>query len=132
MTYFIFRLCLACLVSALLLLYFLRSLKRCRRERCKHPLMVFLPTLLALLVLLQVVYTTAPKLLDFLDLMRRSLAVKQVTVVNRQALPGILKTSDEEVYQYNPFALEFVVGKHYNVTYTTRSRFIISIDEIER
>ncbi len=131
MVYFLSRAGLAFVFSLGLLILFVFLSKRYRKENCKKPLQVFYPSLCALLLIVFSIYSTAPKLMDSLAVLRNAYSFKQVTVASRQALPGILKTEDGGVYNYNPFSLSLELGESYNISYTPWQKYIINIAEVE-
>lgn len=131
MLYFIFRAALAFAFSLILTILLVFLSHRYRKENCRNPLQVFYPSLCALTLIAFSLYSTTPKLLDSLAVMRNAYSFKQVTVASRQALPGVLKTEDGGVYNYNPFSLQIELGKSYNISYTPWQKFIINIAAVE-
>ncbi len=132
MGYFIVRSLLSFAIAAILLILLLRAHKHYRKESCKRPIQVFFPSIIALVLLVFGLLSTAPFVLDSLAVLRNAYSFKQVTVASRQALPGLLKTEAGEVYHCNPFTVEFDLGKSYNISYTPRRKYIINIAEIEK
>lgn len=132
MTYFVIRAIVSFGISFLLLLLLIRNSSKFKKEKCKKPIQVYYPSIFAALFLIFVLYSTTPKLFDTLAVLRNAYSFKQVTVASRQALPGVLKTVDGEVYHYNPFTLRLESGKTYNVSYTPWQKYIMNISAIEK
>lgn len=129
MLYFLIRLGLSLAVSFTLLVLFLRSVRLYRKERCEKAYQVYLPSLLALLLLSELIFFTSPKVLDLVAILRQNLPFVQISVSDRQSLPGQLKSSDGEIYTYSPFAERPEAGQVYHLSYTPYSKFIIRMDK---
>ncbi len=131
MFYFILRWGLSLSFTALLVLLFLFVSRRYAREEAKRPYQVFLPSCAALLLSCQVVLSSAPKTLDLIALLRNNLSFTRIQVSDRRSVWGTVKTSENELYYYNPLHRRPDPGASYTISFTPYEHFIISIEERE-
>ncbi|NJP40003.1 hypothetical protein HCH52_02895 [Oscillospiraceae bacterium HV4-5-C5C] len=100
---------------------------QCMKTRAKRPYQLFAPTVLAVLLLLQIGFFSGPKLLDCINLASDSQSFAQIQVSKNVALLGILTDQNQQVYHYNPLIFKPLAGETYNFRYLPHSHYITTV-----
>lgn len=132
MFYFYFRFILSSFITAALFIFFLSSVKKYRKEKCSKAVQIFYPFFAAAATILHLWIFSSGMMMDNLMIIRGSLPVQQIEVTSRSAMPGSLKTKNEEIYTYNPFEKPFAPGNSYIISFTPNRHFVISVSKVEK
>lgn len=127
MQYFWINLGLHLLISLLLLIVFLWAIKRNRQHRWPKGFLFLLPTVLMILLLLQVVLFAVPRILDTTTVLRSTYRIESGKVEKI----GILKHTIDvggETYYVNPFEFNIKEGSDVIIKYTPYARYAYSIE----
>lgn len=130
--YFVFRLIVDLVLSIALLYALIWASKAFKKERAKKAYVIYIPTVISLILILQVIFFTAPKLMDGLKLLNGQSSFKQIEVAEKRSLPGGITDTDGEAYYYNPISFKAEVGEVISVRYLPSSRFIVQIENQEQ
>ncbi len=129
--YFVLRTLLDLAVTFVLVNLLAKSARRFKKQRVRHAYLMYLPTLVSLVLILQVYYFVAPKLVDMVRLASDQPSFAQVTVETAGELPGMLHDTNGERYHYNPFVMKVQPGERYSIRYLPSSGYIIKVDTAE-
>lgn len=132
MNWFFIRLGIDLLISGLLLALLLITLRRFRPKRVRSGGRLFIPVLVALLLLIQVLTQTAPKLLDSLRVFAHSESLRNIEVAEVSRSTGRMLSRSGEVFYVsilNPLPER---GERYALRFLPLSRFVISFERDRR
>lgn len=129
MVYFLLRLILSLVVSVLLLLALVRLARLCKLRNLKKKIAFFFPTIVSFILILQVLFSTGPKLLDVLPMIAKRYVVKQVQVEEVLSFHNV-RMSDGEIYYFDGFSNNFVEGQLYQISTTNWSNYVAKAKQI--
>ncbi|MDD2213388.1 MAG: hypothetical protein PHR21_02430 [Oscillospiraceae bacterium] len=125
--FFIIMLIISVLISIVLGRALLKARRQCMKTQAVRPYQLFVPTLLAAILLLQVGFFSAPKMLDCINLAADSQSFAQVQVSKKIAWLGILTDQNQQLYHYNPLIFKPLAGETYSLRYLPHSHYITTV-----
>lgn len=130
--YFVFRLLVDLVISAVLLRLLALVARKFKKRYVSQAYLIYLPTLVSLILIFQIVFFMGPKLIDVVRLVGGGMSFAQIEVSETRQFPGALTDSDGKRFYYNPLGLKAEIGDRYTVRYLPTSRFIIHIESSEQ
>ena len=118
------------LVSLLLLIVFLWAVKNTQQNRWKKGFLYLLPTVLMIILLIQLAVFSIPRLLDMTTVLRSAYRMKSGTIESISSMKDKV-VIDGTTYYVNPFSFERKVGDEVTVKYTPYARYAYSMDLVE-
>lgn len=128
--YFIIRLCLDAIVSGILIHLLLKTSRAFKVTRAKTPYVLYVPTLVSLVLILQVFFFLGPKVIDTVRLIAGTAFYAQVEVASLRSLPGGFTDVNGDEFYYNPLARKIEVGDQLSLRYLPNSSFVIQADAV--
>lgn len=129
--YFVIRLIVDLLVTVLLLRLLVKACRMFTVKRAKKPYVLYLPTLISLVVIFQIIFALGPKVLDTVRLISSTPSYKQIQVESLRSVPGALHATDGLTYYYNPLSVKAETGEMLSIRYLSNSRYIVQIEARE-
>lgn len=128
--YFIIRLCIDAIVSGILIRLLLKTSRAFKLTRAKTPYVLYIPTLVSLILILQVFFFLGPKVIDTVRLFGGSALYAQVEVDSLRSVAGGFTDTNGDQYYYNPLTKKIHVGDQLSLRYLPNSSFIIQADAV--
>ncbi len=126
--YFIIRFLLDLVVSIILLRILGKASRMFKKQRARKAYLIYVPTLISLILVLQVVLFTAPKLVDIVRLAGGQVSFARIEVTEKRFLPGALTDDSGNKYYYSPIGLKAEKGERIAILYLPNSRYIIEAE----
>ena len=126
--YFILRLLVDFAISVILLRMLGKASRIFKKKHVKKAYLIYVPTVLSLILILQVVFFMGPKLVDAVRLGGGGIAFAQIEVAEMRRLPGSLTDTHGQTFYYNPLKLKAAAGERYSVRYLPNSRYIVEVE----
>lgn len=123
--YFIFRLVLDGIITIILINLLLRTSRAFKVTRAKTPYVLYVPTVISVVLILQVYFYFGPKLIDAVRLFGGTAFYAQVEVEHMRTLPGGFTDTDGNDFYFNPLSFDAAVGDKLTLRYLPNSGFII-------
>ena len=118
------------LISLLLLIVFLWSVKNTQQNRWKNGFLFLLPVVLVIVLLVQLALFSIPRLLDTTTVLRSSYRMKSGTIESVSSFKDKVKI-DGTTYYVNPFSFDREVGDEVTVKYTPYAKYAYSLELVE-
>lgn len=128
MGYLIVRFIVDMIITAALLWLLIMSSRRSHPQQARHPLQMLLPSLVALLLLIQVLTQSGPKAVDLIRPGAQGAPAATIEVESTSWPLGRLRATDDSQYYFNPFKLHPESGERYTLTYMPLSRYVVKIN----
>lgn len=122
------------LISLILLIVFLWSYQNTQQNRWKKGFLYVLPTVLAVILLIQLAVFSIPRLLDTSTVLRSSYRMHSGTIESVSSFKDHV-VIDGTKYYVNPFSFDLKEGDEVTVKYTPYAHYAYSLelqeDELE-
>ena len=134
MSYFWFNLGGHLFISLILLIVFLWSFKNTQQNRWKKGFLYVLPTVLAVILLIQLALFSIPRILDTSTVLRSTYRMHSGKIESVSSLKDHVVV-DGTTYYVNPFSFDLNEGDEVTVKYTPYAHYAYSMelqeDEVE-
>lgn len=127
MSYFWANLAGHLLISLILLIVFLWTVKNTQHNRWKHGYLIFAQVVLVIILLVQMALCSIPRLLDTTTVLRSSYRMSSGTIESVSQLKDRV-VIDGTSYYINPFSFELKVGDEVTVKYTPYAHYAYSLE----
>jgi hypothetical protein len=126
MAYFLVTLFLSCLLSIVMFIILMRSLRVNWERKNRQPLGYLSPVILTAVFLTLTLKLTAPCLLDTVVLITKTYEIDEV-VLDAGSIGWNNLTIKDNRYFYNQWAFKIKPGQRYRISYTPRIRYIANL-----
>lgn len=130
MSYFWTNLAAHLMVSLLLLILFLASVKNNQESRWKRGFFYLMPFVLMIILLVQVSVFSVPRILDSTTVLRSTFRMGTGTIESVSSLKDHV-VIDGKQYYVNPFEFELEVGDRVNIRYTPYARYAYTLEKAD-
>ena len=130
MSYFWANLGAHLLVSLILLLILLWSVKTTQHHRWKKGFLFLTPVVLMIILLVQMALCTIPRILDSTTVLRSTYHIKTGEIESVGSLGNTIVV-DGTTYYVNPFSFEMETGDEVTVKYTPYAHYAYSLELYE-
>ena len=127
--YYFINLSLHFLISLTLMLIFLHFAKKNQLRKNKRGISFLLPSLLAVIFLVQVMTFTVPRILDSVNVVKADYRTVTGQVESVRFLNHALVINGKTFY-YNPLIYKPKVGDELKISYTPRAGYIADLEPI--
>ncbi|MBQ6271163.1 MAG: hypothetical protein IJK65_05595 [Clostridiales bacterium] len=127
MSYFWANLAGHLLITLILLIVFLWTVKNTRQNRWKHGYLIFLQVALLIVLLVQMGLYSIPRLLDTTTVLRSSYRMSSGKIESVSQFKDRI-VIDGTSYYINPFSFELKVGDEVTVKYTPYAHYAYSLE----
>lgn len=127
MSYFWANLAGHLLISLILLIIFLWTVKNTQHNRWKHGYLIFAQVVLVIILLVQMALCSIPRLLDTTTVLRSSYRMSSGTIESVSSFKDRV-VIDGTSYYINPFSFELKVGDEVTVKYTPYAHYAYSLE----
>ena len=129
MRYYLLNLAMHAVILAVLILLACIFTRRNRKRKTKSVIGYFLPSLFAVLAILDLAFITAPRLMDISSVAGRSYYYDTGKVTDVSFLKNSF-TVDGKTYFINPMRLKIKVGDTVRIKHTQYSRFTAEVIDV--
>lgn len=130
MSYFWANLGAHLLVSLMLLLVFLWTVKNNQQNRWKKGFLYILPFVVMIILLVQLGIFVVPRILDTTTVLRSTYRITDGEIEKISYAKNYIVIQDE-TYYVNPFSFDFQVGDDVTVKYTPYARYAYSLEQVK-
>lgn len=130
MSYFWTNLAAHLMVSLLLLILFLASVKNNQESRWKRGFFYLMPFVLMIILLVQVCVFSVPRILDSTTVLRSTFRMGTGTIESVSSLKDHV-VIDGKQYYVNPFDFELEVGDRVNIRYTPYAHYAYTLEKAD-
>ncbi|MBO4688401.1 MAG: hypothetical protein J5636_07790 [Clostridiales bacterium] len=130
MSYFWANLAGHLLVSLIILLILLWSVRSTQHNRWKKGFLFLLPVVITIVLLVQLALFSIPRVLDTTTVLRSTYHIKSGKIESIGSL-GTTIVIDGTIYYVNPFSFDMEIGDEVTVKYTPYAHYAYSLELFE-
>lgn len=130
MKYYIVNLAVHLAVTLIFIILLIVFSNRNKKRKTKYPVSYFIPTVLAIVIVVYVYGITGPRLLDLSDVASQDY-YSYTGEIDEISLFNNTLTVDGQEYYINPLRELPGVGEKVRIRYTRFSRYVISVEVVD-